>query len=102
MGRDRANEKEQGQAETAITEKNEYYTFTKVVLNKMCPDWENPAIKFNSLPICVDEKTKLIKAHFLFQMLGVHAVYVAKRGRYQGKLTLDKFLNLRYTEQSYM
>jgi len=97
----RKQEKADG-VETSITVMNEYYAFCKVVLNKMIPDWDNPCIKFNSLPICVDAKTKIIKVHFLFQMLGVHSVYIAERGRFRGKLTLEKFLNLRYTEQTYM
>lgn len=81
---------------------DEYYLFTKFVLARMTTDWENTVLKFNSYPICVDENTKLVKVHFLFQMLGVRAVYIAKRGEYIGVITLEKFLNLRYTEQTYM
>merc|ERR1711971_63886 len=98
----RAQEKNNGIQESAITEMNEYYVFTKCVLSKMSPDWENPVLKFNSLPICVDAKTKIIKVHMLFQMLGIGGVYIAERGKFKGKLTLEKFLNLRYTEQTYM
>jgi hypothetical protein len=100
--RQRWEEKRNGVQESAITNMDEYYCFVKLVLSKMTPDWNNPIIKFNSYPICVDKSTKLIKVHFLFQMLGIGAVYVANRGKFEGKLSLEKFLNLRYTEQTYM
>jgi len=100
--RRRWEEKANGVETSAIAQADEYYLFVKLVLSKMSPDWNNPVIKFNSYPICVDKSTKLIKVHFLFQMLGVGAVYVADRGRFEGKLSLEKFLNLRYTEQTYM
>lgn len=81
---------------------NEYYLFADLILSRMAADWENPTIKFNSYPIRVDADTKLVKLHFLFQMLGVGAIYVDKRGKYVGKITLEAFLNLRYTKQEYM
>jgi len=81
---------------------DEYFLFAYLVLARMHVDWENPILKFNSYPICVDGATKLVKVHFLFQMLGVGAIYIADRGKYQGKITLEAFLNLRYTAQKYL
>jgi len=85
------------------TEENgsEYYLFADLILSRMTADWENPTVKFNSYPICVDANTKLVKVHFLFQMLGTGAIFIAKRGKFEGKLTLSNFLNLRYTKQTY-
>lgn len=80
---------------------NEYYLFADLILSRMGADWENPTIKFNSYPICVDAATKLVKVHFLFQMLGCRAIYIANRGKFEGVITLEQFLNLRYTAQTY-
>jgi len=100
--RQRWQEKENGIQESQIQVMDEYYCFVKMVVSKMVPDWNNPVIKFNSYPICVDKSTKIIKVHFLFQMLGISAIFVCNRGKFEGKLNLEKFLNLRYTEQTYM
>jgi len=88
--------------DSAVKVEDEYFLFTYLVLSRMHVDWENPILKFNSYPICVDGSTKLVKVHFLFQMLGVGAIYIADRGKYQGKITLEGFLNLRYTAQKYL
>ena len=76
--------------------------FLELVLSRMTADWENPILKYNTYPIVVDETTKVVKVHFLFQMLRVSQVFVADRGRLQGKLTLTNFLNLRYTQQTFL
>lgn len=87
---------------STVKVEDEYYLFTHLVLSKMHVDWENPILKFNSYPITVDGSTKLVKVHFLFQMLGVGAIFIANRGKYEGKITLDSFLNLRYSAQKYL
>ena len=83
-------------------EQNGVSLFLELVFSRMTVDWENPIIRYNTYPIVVDEQTKLVKIHFLFQMLGIGQVFVADRGQLQGKLSLESFLNLRYTEQTFL
>ena len=95
----RKDEKDAGLTETKIKYFDEYYLFIKLVLSKMKVDWPNHIVKWNSHPICVDNHTKLMKVHFLFQMLGCQSIFITQRGVLKGNLSLMKFLNLRYTEQ---
>jgi len=91
--------KSRGEAEDQDTATS---LFLELVLCRMTTDWENPILRYNTYPIVVDETTKLVKVHFLFQMLGIGQVFVGDRGKLQGKLTITNFLNLRYTEQTYL
>lgn len=100
--RDRAQEKAAGNPPDPNRIIDEYYLFTKLVLHKMKVEWRHPIVRFNSHPICVDADTKLVKVHYLFQMLGVNLIFVTKRGKITGKVLLEKFLNLRYTQQTYI
>lgn len=95
----RKGEKDAGEGESKIKVFDEYYLFIKLIFSKMKVDWQNHLVKWNSHPILVDRNTKIIKLHFLFQMLGIQSILIAERGKYKGRLTLMKFLNLRYTEQ---
>lgn len=83
---------------TEVKVKDEYYLFLNLILKQMQVDWECPVLKYNSYPICVDVDTKLVKIHYLFQMLGIGAVFVCDMGSYIGKFSLPDFLNLRYSE----
>ena len=100
--RERAHEKAAGSPPDPNRIIDEYYLFTKLVLYKMKIEWKHPIVRFNSYPICVDAGTKLIKVHYLFQMLGVKTIFVMKKGAIIGKIMLDKFLNLRYTQQTFI
>lgn len=94
----RINELEKGKASSKIKVKDEYYLFLRQFLVTMHVDWEHPEIKFNSYPICVDKSAKLIKVHYLFQMLGVDSMFVADRGKLIGRLKIETFLNYKYQD----
>ena len=81
-----------------IEHKDEYYLFLRQFFLSIDVDWEHPVINFNSYPIIVDTSAKLVKVHYLFQMLGIGSLFVSKKGKLIGRLTMEKFLNLRNEE----
>ena len=60
--------------------------------------WEAPVnfhsseINIDIAPISVRHKTSLYKVHFLFLMLGLHVLYVAKKGILLGVITREEMI----------
>jgi len=53
-----------------------YFQFFKQIIRKTKIDFDNRRLKLNNMPITVVIKAKLVKIHYLFQMLGVSLIYV--------------------------
>lgn len=71
--------------------------FLVQILNSLHVNWSLSKLHFNHFPATVDQHTKLVKVHFLFQMLGVGVIFVVNySNQLLGKITREKFLNLRY------
>ncbi len=78
-----------------------YFQFFKNVLYNKQVDFNNALLHFNSFPTSVRVDTKLIKVHYLFQMLGTNWIFVrGEREHLRGFIPKRKFLNLRYALQS--
>ena len=95
---ERKDEEELIEDTTSILEgrKNDIYLFVRKFLAEIDLDYKNKALIFNSYPICVDTTAKLVKVHYLFQMLGVEKLFVTERGKLIGKMRLETFLNFKY------
>ena len=86
----------QKKKESQIKVLDEYFLFLRQFMVALDVDWQHPEIMFNSYPISVDESAKLIKIHYLFQMLGVDSMFVSRQGELTGRLKLESFLNIKY------
>ena len=54
------------------------------------------------MPVIINHNAKLVKMHYLFQMLGVTVIYVINyNGDLVGEVTKEKFLNLRHSSSAY-
>ena len=81
---------------------NHYFQFFKQIIRKTDIDYNERILKFNTMPIIVNINAKLVKIHYLFQMLGVSVIYVINfDGQLVGEITKEKFLNLRYSTPTY-
>ena len=65
-------------------------------LRRMAIDFDDSVIRKNTYPILVDSSAKLVKCHYLFQMLGIDTLFVTDRGRLAGQFSLVNFLNMKY------
>lgn len=92
----RKRELAKGIKDSKIKVKDEYYLFIRQFLSTLEVDYDHPALRFNSYPICTDKSCKLVKIHYLFQMLGVDAMFVADRGKLLGRMKLETLLNFKY------
>ena len=86
-----------------INSESEEYQKQKVAMVKSF--WNTP-IDFNSQrlaknpsPTILTEETPLSKIHFIFTMLNVNVVYVAKWGKIRGIITKLDFINKRRLAQ---
>jgi hypothetical protein len=54
------------------------------------------------MPVVVNINAKLVKMHYLFQMLGVTVIYVINyNGDLVGEVSKEKFLNLRHSSSTH-
>ena len=81
----------------SVTSGNDYMRFLVEILCTLPMDWNLSKLKFNTFPATVDTETKLVKVHFLFQMLGVGVIFVVNHSnQLKGTITREQFLNFRY------
>lgn len=74
-----------------------YMQFFVEILSSQPMDWTTEKLKFNNFPALVENNTKLVKVHYMFQMLGVGVIFVVDQSsQLIGKITREQFLNLRY------
>lgn len=78
-----------------------YFQFFRQIIYKKEIRLEHPSLHFNSFPTSARTDTKLVKIHYLFQMLGVSWIFVrGEREHLKGFVTKQNFLNLRYSLQT--
>lgn len=78
-----------------------YFQFFRQIIYKKCIKIEHPALQFNSFPTSVRMDTKLVKVHYLFEMLGTSWIFVrGEKEVLKGHITKQAFLNLRYSLQT--
>jgi hypothetical protein len=77
-----------------------YFQFFRQIIFKKEVRLEHPALQLNSFPISVRLDTKLVKVHYLFEMLGTSWIFVrGEKEHLKGHITKQAFLNLRYSLQ---
>lgn len=75
--------------------------FLTDVFNSLSVDWNVEKLKFNPSPTSVHMNVKLMKVHYMFQMLGVGTIFVVdSSNNLIGKLTRESFLNLRHLKKN--
>lgn len=78
-----------------------YFQFFRQIIFKKSIRLEHPSLQYNSFPISVRMDTKLVKVHYLFEMLGTSWIFVRGEKEYlKGHITKQAFLNLRYSLQT--
>lgn len=74
-----------------------YFQFFRQVIFRKEVRFDHPIMQYNSYPTNVRADTKLIKIHYLFQMLGTSWIFVRGDNEHvRGVITKQNFLSLRY------
>jgi Voltage gated chloride channel len=74
-----------------------YFQFFRQVMFRKEVRFDHPVLQYNSYPTNVRSDTRLIKIHYLFQMLGTSWIYVRGENEHlRGVITKQNFLSLRY------
>lgn len=77
-----------------------YFQFFRQIVFKKEVILDHPALLYNSFPVSVRMDTKLVKVHYLFEMLGTSWIFVrGEKEHLKGQITKQCFLNLRYSLQ---
>ena len=58
-------------------------------------DFRAESLQLDVAPMAVSYKTRLIKVHFLFLMLGLHLLYITKKGALVGVITRDRLIQFK-------
>lgn len=78
--------------------REDYFQLVRNIIVKKEIDFEHPALQYNSFPTSVRADTKLVKIHYLFQMLGNHWIFVrGEKEHLLGFISKKNLLNLRYS-----
>lgn len=84
------------QEKTKKEEKDLHKKMITELLTNVKVDFNDPILCVNQVPIVVNETVKLIKAHYLFLMLGIQIIWVQQgTGKLVGKLTKNAFLKFK-------
>jgi len=76
----------------------EVFQYFRQVIFKKQIDLSHPALRCNSFPTTVRVDTKLVKVHYIFQMLGTSWIFVrGEKEHLKGYISKQAFLNLRYS-----
>lgn len=77
-----------------------YFQFFRQIVFKKEVRFDHPTLAYNSFPVSVRMDTKLVKIHYLFEMLGTSWIFVrGEKEHLKGQITKQAFLNLRYSLQ---